>query len=140
MESSDYFIAWGIYLVAATILAFMAWGVLKKYLWRELAYVLETTGLAILFTPWYVFPDQDLLAPAFMVFVMDSITINTTAGVRSLIPLVMAFLVGLLVSLVLIVMHRLSLRKQARADEAGVVEKRHGMKKRAPRFTENELT
>lgn len=106
MESSDYFVAWAIYLLAAVALAVFVWRFLRQYVWRGLAYVLECLLLALLFTPWYVRPDQDFLAPAFMVFLMDSITLSPTEGVRALIPLVMAMLAGLLLALVLTLVHR----------------------------------
>jgi hypothetical protein len=111
MEAGDYNTAWLAYLGAALVLSVLSWRVLKRFLVRELAYLLECWLLALLFTPWYVLPDQDIMAPAFFVFVMDVITIEPTAGIRALIPLVMALFVMLFVALVLSVVYRIRRRK-----------------------------
>jgi hypothetical protein len=79
--------------------------------WRECAYVLECWLLALLFTPWYVMDDQNILAPALMVFALDIVTVEPAAGVRALVPLVMALFLGLIVAGVLSVFHRIRLRK-----------------------------
>ena len=113
MDSSDYTLAWIIYLCAATVVAVLAWFPLKRYLWRELAYLVECLLLALLYTPWYVLPDQEILAPALMVFMLDTITIDSTSGIRALIPLVMAMLLGLVVTVVLSIIYRVRQRHQA---------------------------
>jgi hypothetical protein len=111
MEARDYLIAWILYGLAAVILSIVAWVLFRRYLWREFAYLLECWLLAIFFTPARVLADQEIMAPAIIVFVMDSVTINPTAGIRALIPLVMAMLAMLVVAIVLIVVHRLRMRR-----------------------------
>ncbi len=82
--------------------------------WRELAYVLECSLLALLFTPWYVMDDQNILAPALMVFALDIVTVEPAAGVRALVPLVMALFLALILAGLLSVFYRIR-RRKARA-------------------------
>lgn len=112
MEAADYRLAWIIYVLAGTVLSFLCWRVLYKYVMRELAYVLECFLLALLFTPWFVLPEERIMAPALMVFVMDAITIGPTEAIRALIPLVLALMVAILVSLALILNYRFQKRRQ----------------------------
>jgi prepilin signal peptidase PulO-like enzyme (type II secretory pathway) len=112
MESAEYLGAWSVYLVAGVLFSIISWKFMKKYFWRELSYLLESFLLAIIFTPWYVMPEEEILAPALMVFMLDLITIDATTSIRALIPLVMAILMGLLVTVVLSVMYRVRRRRQ----------------------------
>jgi hypothetical protein len=117
MESGDYATAWVVYLVASGVLAFLCWRVFRRYLMRELAYLLQCWLLAILLTPWYVLPEESVMAPAFIVFMMDAITIAPVAGIRALIPLVMAMFVMLVVAIALSVVYRIRRRRQVVADD-----------------------
>lgn len=117
MEQSDYVAAWTAYLIAAVVFSALSWRVLRRMRWREFAYVLECWLLALLFTPWYVMDDQNLLAPALMVFALDIVTVEPAAGVRALVPLVMALFLGLIVAGLLSVFHRVR-RRKARAAAA----------------------
>ena len=112
MEPRDYLIAWLLYGLAAVILSIVAWFVFRRYLWRELAYLLECWLLAIFFTPAKVLVDQEVMAPAIIVFAMDTVTIDPTAGIRALIPLVMAMTGMLVVAVLLSVVYRVRLRKR----------------------------
>ena len=80
METLDYVLAWLVYLVAAALLSWVHWKFAKKVFWLDLAYVMQGTLMAVIFTPWYVLSDQNILAPAIIIFVMDIVTIETTAG------------------------------------------------------------
>lgn len=107
MDSGDYTTAWLVYLVAGAVLSLLCWRVLRRYLPRALAYLLQCWLLAVLLTPWYVEEGSEIMAPAFIVFAMDSITIAPIAGVRALIPLIMAMVAALLIAVVLSVIHRI---------------------------------
>ena len=113
MEAADYRLAWIVYVIAGLVVAFMCWRVLYKYVLRELAYFLECVLLALMFTPAYVLQDQPIMAPALIVFVMDAITIEPTAGIRALIPLVLALMAALLIAVVMSLVYRWRLRRQA---------------------------
>ncbi|MES2624205.1 MAG: hypothetical protein V4628_02900 [Pseudomonadota bacterium] len=111
MEPRDYLIAWILYGVAAVIMSIIAWLLFRRYLWRELAYLLECWLLAIFFTPAKVLVEQEVMAPAIIVFAMDTVTIDPTAGIRALIPLVMAMAGMLVVAVLLSVVYRVRLRR-----------------------------
>lgn len=112
MESSEYIGAWSVYILAGLVFSFLSWKFLKQYLWRELAYLLQSLLLAIIFTPWYVLPDQEILAPAIIIFMLDLVTIDATTSIRALIPLVMAMLLGLIVTIILSLAYRIRRRRQ----------------------------
>lgn len=118
MEQGDYITAWVAYLLAAAVFSVLAWRLLRRLPWRELAYLLECWLLALLLTPWYVLPDQDILAPALIVFVLDTITIEPVAGIRALIPLILMLFVMMVVALLLSVLYRLRRRRLARSVSA----------------------
>ena len=115
MDSQDYYIAWGIYLVAGIVFSLISWKVMRRYFWREMACLLESLLLAVIFTPWYVLPEEEILAPALIVFMLDLITVDLTTSIRALIPLVMAMLFGVIVTLVLSVIYRIKRRGQTSA-------------------------
>jgi len=115
METQDYIVAWLVYLLAGIAFSFISWKVMKKFLWRELAYLLQSLLLAIIFTPWYVLPEDEILAPALIVFMLDLITVDINTSIRALIPLVMAMLFGIIVSIILSVIYRIR-RKNYSAD------------------------
>lgn len=112
MDSLDYQIAWGLYLLAATGLSILSWYFFKRFILRELAYLLECWLLAILLTPAKVMVDANIMAPALVVFVMDTLTIDLTTGIRGLIPLVMSLLAMSFVAMVLCILYRLKIRKK----------------------------
>ncbi|HTR01416.1 MAG TPA: hypothetical protein VMH83_15570 [Candidatus Acidoferrum sp.] len=112
MEAADYGMAWVIYGVAGVAFAVISWRLLRK-LPRELGYLLECLLLALMFTPCAVIADQPVMAPALIVFILDSFTIEPKAGIRALIPLVLAIALALIVGLLLGVVHRLVQRRAA---------------------------
>ncbi len=116
MDPLDYIIGWIVYLVASIVLAIMFWRVFKKYFYREFAYIVEGFLLATLFTPWYVLADQEILAPAFIIFLMDTLAEGLTAGIRSLIPLVMAIFLSIIISITLSIIYRVKKLKTRLAD------------------------
>jgi len=106
MDPNDYVGAWVVYLVAALVLSVLAWRLFSRFLPRLLAWLLECWLLALLLTPWYVLEDQKILAPAFIVFALDTITVEPLAGIRALTPLVLALLAAALVAVLLSVVER----------------------------------
>jgi hypothetical protein len=116
MEQSDYIAAWTAYLIAAVVFGVLAWRALRLLPWRELAYLLECWLLALMFTPWYVLDGQDILAPALMVLALDVLTLGPSAGIRALVPLVMALALAMIVTGLLSVWHRMRLRKARLAE------------------------
>lgn len=120
MDANDYITAWLVYLGAALVLSVLGWRLLRRLRPRELGWLLQCWLLALLFTPWYVLEDQDILAPALIVFALDTITIAPVAGIRALTPLVLALLAGLLLAALLGVVYRI--RRHGGPQPAAVVE------------------
>lgn len=106
MDPNDYVMAWVAYLTAALVLSVLAWRLFRRFLPPLLAWLLECWLLALLLTPWYVLEDQKILAPAFIVFALDTITVEPLAGIRALTPLVLALLGATLLAVVLSVAER----------------------------------
>ena len=106
METFDYIIAWLVYLIASVSMSFLFWRIVKKIFWIDLAYVLQITFMAIVFTPWYVEADGNVLAPAIIIFVMDIVTIEMVAGIRSLVPIAMAILLSTIITMIGIATYR----------------------------------
>jgi len=107
MDNATYIFAWSLYLAGALFLSWLGWGLFKRFLIRELAYLLECWMLAFLLTPWYVIPDGDVLGPAWMIFILDAVTIDVQTGIRALIPVTAAMMLGLVVAIVLGVVYRI---------------------------------
>ena len=99
-ELVAYLIFWSAYLFAAMGLCFVFWRLSRRYLIKELAYILRALFFALLFTPWYVIPDAKLLAPAFMISLLDTITISGEAGIRAMVPVVLSMISALILVLI----------------------------------------
>lgn len=111
METMDYILAWGVYLVCGISFSILSWRFLKRMLWRSPAYLIQSILVAVIFTPWYVLPDEEIMAPAIIVFLLDLITIDVTTSIRALIPLVMAMLLGIIIAVILSVIYRVRRHK-----------------------------
>jgi hypothetical protein len=110
METQDYFIAWIIYLLASAGLFILVWRGLKQINWLELRWLLSLWFLCLVFIPMKVLPDQGYLAPALIVFLMDSITEGKQAGLRGLFPLFLGgflSLSGVLIASIVVRIRRL---------------------------------
>jgi hypothetical protein len=94
-----YLTGWAVYLVAGTICYLMFYRFTGMIRFKTLANGLRAIMLALIFTPWYVAADQDLLAPAVLVILLDIITLGGTAFVRAFVPLLLAIVAALLITL-----------------------------------------
>jgi hypothetical protein len=70
--------------------------------------------IALIYTPWYVAADKDLMAPAVMVIMLDLITVGGNAFVRALVPLTLSLAVAVSIP-VLISVGKLFFRSHARS-------------------------
>lgn len=112
MDPASYKLAWGLYLGAGVIFSLLSWRVLNRYLWRELAYLLECWLLALIFVPAPVMPGEPILAPALIVFAMDTLTMEAVAGIGALTRLVMGLAAGVFLTLVLSIVYRVRRRRE----------------------------
>jgi len=118
MEAGDYTNAWVVYGLAGMVLAWLAWTQLRRLRPRELGWLLQLWFMALMFTPADVDLGGSVRAPALIIVVMDAITVSREAAIRVLIPLVIALLAGLLLTLLLGIGYRL-LRRRRAASSAG---------------------
>lgn len=101
LDIYGYLTSWGIYLFAGTLCYMLFHRLTGAIGWRTLAYCLRAIMLALIYTPWYVATDQDLMAPAVIVILLDMITVGPDAFIRGLVPLMLAVIAGLILALVL---------------------------------------
>ena len=101
MESApNYFLIWSAYLLAAAVFYGIFWRFTRLKTARRTFYVMRALLAAIILTPWYVNPQESVLAPALMVVLMDAITLGGSEAVRALVPLSLAIIISLLLAFV----------------------------------------
>lgn len=99
LDIYGYITSWAVYLTAGTlcyILFYKATGVIR---FKPLANVLRGIMIALIYTPWYVAADENLMAPAVIVILLDMITIGGDAFIRGLVPLVLALIAAISIAL-----------------------------------------
>lgn len=109
-----YLTSWAIYLTAGTIcyvLFYKATGIIGIKL---IANILRGIMIALIYTPWYVAADKDLMAPAVIVILLDLITVGGNSFVRALVPLTLALAAAVALP-VLFSVGKLIYRSQARS-------------------------
>lgn len=87
-----YLASWAIYLTAGTVcyvLFYKATGIIGL---KVLANTLRAIMLVLIYTPWYVAADKDLMAPAVIVILLDMITVGGDSFIRAMVPLLLALL------------------------------------------------
>lgn len=85
-----YLTSWAIYLIAGTVcyvLFYKATGIIR---FKPVANTLRAIMLVLIYTPWYVAADKDLMAPAVIVILLDMITIGGDSFIRAMVPLLLA--------------------------------------------------
>lgn len=85
-----YLASWAIYLIAGTacyVLFYKATGIIG---FKTLANTFRAIMLVLIYTPWYVAADEDLMAPAVIVILLDLITIGGNSFIRAMVPLLLA--------------------------------------------------
>jgi hypothetical protein len=85
-----YLASWAIYLIAGTacfVLFYKATGIIG---FKPLANTFRAIMLVLIYTPWFVAAEKDLMAPAIMVMLLDLITIGGNSFVRAMVPLLVA--------------------------------------------------
>lgn len=91
-----YLTSWAVYLGAGTLCYILFYRATRGLRPKVLANVLRAIMIALIYTPWYVASDQNLMAPAVMVIMLDLITLGDAAFVRALVPLTLAVIVAVL--------------------------------------------
>jgi hypothetical protein len=114
MDPESYKLAWSLYLGAGVVFSLLSWRVLRRYLWLELAYLVQCLLLALMFVPAPVTTgDPSVLAPALIVFTLDTLTIDptATAGLDALTRLAVGMVGAVAAAVLLSLVHRLVARR-----------------------------
>ena len=95
---TNYWVIWVIYLtVSSLFFAFFWWLTqFQKMLWT--AYCLRAVIAAIILTPWNASGFGTALAPAWIIILLDVITIGNDAAVRATIPLILAIICSVILA------------------------------------------
>ena len=99
LDIYDYIAGWAVYIAAGALCYMIFYRFTGAIKFKPLANSLRVILIALMFTPWYVSPEADLLAAALMVMMLDMVTLGGSAFVRALVPLSMAIAFGVLVTL-----------------------------------------
>ncbi len=100
LDIYDYLIGWAVYIAAGTlcfVIFYRFTGVLR---FKPLANTLRAILISVMFTPWYISPEEDLLAPAIVVMALDLVTIGGTSFVRAMVPLTLSILFAVVIALI----------------------------------------
>lgn len=110
--ATNYWLIWFVYLGAGAVFYTIFWRItaFKKHLW--LAYLLRAVIAAIILTPWYANPQQELLAPALIVIMLDAITLGGSQAARAIVPLALALLLAVVVAFSTLYLRRKRDKKQ----------------------------
>lgn len=107
LDLYDYVLGWAVYIACGTLCYMIFYGFTGMIRFKPVANVLRAMLLALMFTPWYVSPDSDLMAPALIVILLDMVTVGGTSFVRALVPLTMSMAVAVFIALFMRVFKRL---------------------------------
>lgn len=99
LDIYDYLIGWAVYIAAGTICFIIFYRVTGLLRFKPLANTLRAILISVMFTPWYISPEEDLLAPAIIVMALDLLTIGGTSFVRAMVPLILSVLFAVVVAI-----------------------------------------
>ncbi len=99
LDIQGYLAGWAIYLVAGGVCYLLFYRFTGMIRFKPVANSLRAIMLALIFTPWYVAPDHNLMAPAVLVILLDMITQGGTSFVRAFVPLLLAIILALILAL-----------------------------------------
>ena len=99
LDIYGYITSWAIYLTAGTMCYVLFYKATGAIGFKPLANVLRGVMIALIYTPWYVAVDEDLMAPAVIVILLDMITVGGDAFIRALVPLTLALIAAVVLAL-----------------------------------------
>ena len=99
LDIYGYITSWAVYLGAGTLCYILFYKATGKIGFKPLANVLRGIMIALIYTPWYVAADEDLMAPAVIVILLDMINIGGDAFIRGLVPLTLALIAAIVIAL-----------------------------------------
>jgi hypothetical protein len=134
MTENDYYIAWGIYAVAA-LGCLLVWLRLTGWMWRWLREPLRVLGAALLLTPTVVDPAKDQYAPAVAISALDLLFKVAGNAWRAISDLAMYSVIALAAYIVFALV-RWPLERSARARRA----ERQAVEERQAKLAEVEAS
>lgn len=99
LDIYGYITSWAVYLAAGTLCYVLFYKATGAIGFKPLANMLRGIMIALIYTPWYVAADEDLMAPAVIVILLDMITIGGDAFIRGLVPLTLALIACIVIAL-----------------------------------------
>ncbi len=125
MTEHDYFLAWGIYAIAA-VGCLLVWFRLTRWMWRYLREPLRVLALVLLATPTIVDPLKELYAPAIAITALDLLVKagNNILQAASDLAMYGMFAFGLYLIFVLIRWPIVSASRRRKAEQAAAAERR----------------
>lgn len=106
VNASYFWIAWLVYIVAASVYYLIFWRITRFQKRRVLKYSLRALMFTIIATPWYVSDTGTVMAPALIIVMMDAITISSEAAVRAFVPLFLSMSLSLVLVLLMLLVRR----------------------------------
>ena len=89
---TNYWVIWVIYLTVSSLFFAFFWWLTQFQKMLCTAYCLRAVIAAIILTPWYASGFGTALAPAWIIILLDVITIGNDAAVRAAIPLILGII------------------------------------------------
>lgn len=89
---SEYYIAWGFYLVAVASAQLLVWRLTRSMSAVILQRILQLSSLAILITPARLESGQNYFVPAFMAAIIEGVIDGGAAAVSRILPIVLMIL------------------------------------------------
>lgn len=111
LDIYGYLVSWAVYLAAGTLCYVIFYRATRWIRPKVLANVLRGIMIALIYTPWYVAPDQDLMAPAVIVILLDMIIVGSEAFVRALVPLMLSVILAVIIAIAISLARRFRHRK-----------------------------
>ena len=106
LDIYGYLTSWAVYLAAGTLCYVLFYRGTRWIRPKVLANLLRGIMIALIYTPWTVATDQNLMAPAVIVILLDMITQGVDAFVRAFVPLMLSLLLAIVLSVVISVVTR----------------------------------
>jgi signal transduction histidine kinase len=125
MTEHDYFLAWGIYAIAA-VGCLLVWFRLTRWMWRYLREPLRVLALVLLATPTIVDPLKEQYAPAIAITALDLLVKagNNVLQAASDLAMYGMFAFSLYLIFVLIRWPIMRASRRRKAEQAAVAERR----------------
>lgn len=99
LDIYDYVLGWAVYIACGALCYMIFYRFTGMISFKPLANTLRAILLALMFTPWYVTPDSDLMAPALIVILLDVVIQGGTSFVRALVPLTLSITAAVFIAL-----------------------------------------